>query len=144
MSSHSEAKFLANIQKTFNTSSDGRHYNDVEFSVSDGSKLGANKFLLASQSEYFHAMFYGGLRHEDTVALEWCSKKSLEKILCLLSVGKVDLKDLDLIELVELMDATRLMGLKELYERVEFMEDCLVLPFSFLDYSSDYDYEIRL
>jgi len=109
-----EENFLASIRQTFNTSNDGRHYNDVEFSVSDGSKLGANKFLLASQSEYFHAMFYGSLKHEGTVALDWCSKKSLEKILGFLSVGNVDFTDLDLAELVELMDATRLMGLERL------------------------------
>ena len=77
------------IQSAYDSSDSGR-YNDVEFTLSDGTKLMANKFILATQSEYFDTMFYGSLKHEGTVSLQWCSKTTMEKVLAFLSVGKVD------------------------------------------------------
>ena len=57
-----ERHVLSSIQKAYDPVN-GR-YNDVEFILADGSNLEANKFLLASQSKYFDAMFYGSLKHE--------------------------------------------------------------------------------
>jgi len=115
---NNEKSHHINIQSIFDSSDSGR-YNDVEFSLSDGSKLKANKCILASQSEYFDTMFYGSLKHEGTVPLEWCSKTSMEKILAFLSVGKVDIGDLDIMELLELLEAARLMCLVNLFNFVE-------------------------
>jgi len=107
-----------NIQNTFDTSDSGP-FNDVEFTLSDGSKLRANKFVLASQSEYFYTMFYGSLKHDESVPLKWCSKTSMAKVLSFLSLGKVDIGDLQIMELLELLEASRLMCLDVLYIFVE-------------------------
>jgi len=106
------------IQGAFDSSDSGR-YNDVEFSLLDGSKLMANKFILATQSEYFDTMFYGSLKHEKTVPLKWCSKTTMEKVLSFLSVGKVEIGDLEIMELLELLEAARLMFLENLFNFVE-------------------------
>jgi len=104
-----------NFQITYDT---GR-FNDVEFTLSDGSKLKANKFVLAAQSEYFATMFYGSLKHNDSVPFKWCSKTSMVKVLDFLSVGIVDIGDLQIMELLELLEAARLMCLEVLYKFVE-------------------------
>ena len=94
-------------------------YNEVEFTLADGSKLGANKFLLASQSKYFDAMFYGSLKHEGrSVDLKWCSNTTMRKILDFLSCGQVDIGDLEMKELFELLEAARLMCLS-MYHDIE-------------------------
>jgi len=113
-----EKGMMTKIQSAFDSSDAGR-YNDVEFSLSDGSKLKANKFILAVQSEYFATMFYGSLKHDKTVPLKWCSKTSMEKVLEFLSIGKVDIGDLEIMELLELMEAARLMCLENLFNFVE-------------------------
>jgi len=107
-----------NIQNTFDTSDSGP-FNDVEFTLSDGSKLRANKFVLASQSEYFYTMFYGSLKHGESVPLMWCSKTSMAKVLAFLSVGKVDIGELEIMELLELLEAARLMCLENLFNFIE-------------------------
>ena len=107
-----------NIQNTFDTSDSGP-FNDVEFTLSDGSKLRANKFVLASQSEYFYTMFYGSLKHDKSVLFPWCSKTSMAKVLAFLSVGKVDIGDLEIMELLELLEAARLMCLVNLFNFIE-------------------------
>ena len=108
---------LSSIQKAYDPVN-GR-YNDVEFTLADGSKLGANKFLLASQSKYFDAMFYGSLKHEGrSVDLKWCSNTTMRKILDFLSCGEVDIGDLEMKELFELLEASRLMCLN-LYHDLE-------------------------
>jgi len=113
-----EKGMITKIQRAFDSSDSGR-YNDVEFSLSDGSKLMANKFILATQSKYFDTMFYGSLKHDKTVPLKWCSKTSMEKVLEFLSVGKVDIGNLEIMELLELMEAARLMCLENLFNFVE-------------------------
>ena len=110
--------WFTNFQDAHDTSDTGR-YNDVEFSLSDGSSLKANKFVLASQSEYFDTMFYGSLKHDGTVPLKWCSKTSLKKVIDFLSVGKIDISDLEILELLELLEAASLMRLVNLYQFVE-------------------------
>ena len=115
---NNEKTHYSNIQSAFDSSDAGR-YNDVEFSLSDGSELKANKFILATQSEYFAKMFYGSLKHEKTIPLKWCTKTTMEKILAFLSVGKVDIGDLEIMELLELMEAARLMCLENLFKFVE-------------------------
>jgi len=115
---NNEKSHYINIQSIFDSSDSGR-YNDVEFTLSDGSKLKANKSILASQSKYFDTMFYGSLKHDRTVPLQWCSKTSMEKVLQFLSVGKVDIGDLDIIELLELLEAARLMCLENLINFIE-------------------------
>merc|ERR1719466_357804 len=115
---NNEKTHHTNIQSAFDSSDSGR-FNDVEFSLSDGSELKANKFILATQSEYFATMFYGSLKHEKTVPMKWCTKTTMEKILAFLSVGKVDIGDLDVMELLELMEAARLMFLEKLFNFVE-------------------------
>jgi len=116
---NNEKSHYINIQSIFDSSDSGR-YNDVEFSLSDGSKLKANKCILASQSEYFDTMFYGSLKHDGTVPLQWCSKTSMGKVLAFLSVGKVDIgDDLDIMELLELLEAARLMCLENLFNFIE-------------------------
>jgi len=117
------------IERAFDSSDSGR-YNDVEFSLSDGSKLMANKFILATQSEYFDTMFYGSLKHDKTVPLKWCSKTSMEKVLAFLSVGKVEIGDLEIMELLELMEAARLMCLENLSNFVEVYVKHFVDPTS--------------
>jgi len=113
-----EGNHHTNIINTYDTSDSGR-FNDVEFTLSNGSKLRANKFILASQSEYFETMFYGSLKHGEKVPLKWCSKSSMEKVLAFLSVGKVDIGDLEIMELLELLEAARLMCLEVLHKFVE-------------------------
>merc|ERR1719187_2472759 len=82
------------------------------------------------------------MKHEDTVALEWCSKKSLEKILGFLSIGKVDITDLDLTELVELMEATQLLLVENLFKFVEStVNDLLFPPRKLEDYDDSFDDE---
>ena len=110
-----EENYLTNFKRTYDSSDSGR-YNDVEFSLSDGSKLKANKFVLASQSEYFDTMFYGSLKHNDSVPFKWCSKTSMEKVLDFLSFGVVDIGDMKIMELLELLEAARLMCLEVLYK----------------------------
>jgi len=113
-----EKSHYINIQGAFDSSDSGR-YNDVEFTLSDGSKLRANKFILATQSDYFDTMFYGSLKHGKVVPLKWCSKTTMEKVLAFLSVGKVDIGDLEIMELLELMEAARLMCVENLFNFVE-------------------------
>jgi len=115
---NNEKDCLTNFQNAYDTSDSGR-YNDVEFSLSDGSRLKANKFVLASQSKYFDTMFYGSLKHDGNVPLKWCSKASLMKVFDFLSVGKVDIGDLGIMELLELLEAARLMCLVNLSQFVE-------------------------
>jgi len=115
---NNEKSHHTKIQSTFDCSDSGR-YNDVEFSLSDGSKLKANKYILASQSEYFDTMFYGSIKHGRTVPLQWCSKTSMEKVLSFLSVGIVEIGDLEIMELLELLEASRLMCLENLDNFVE-------------------------
>ena len=99
--------------------SDGR-YHDVKFRMEDGSELGANKFLLASQSTYFDTMFFGSLKHEDEIVpLEWCNGKCFKKMLDFISLGKTDISELKLLELLELLEATRLMCIEKLFEETE-------------------------
>jgi len=97
--------------------------NDVELSLSDGSKVQANKFVLASRSKYFATMFYGSLKHDGTVPLTWCSKTSMEKVLDFISVGDVDIGDLKIMDLLELLEAARLLCLDVLYKFVESFID---------------------
>jgi len=113
-----ERNYYNNFQRTYDSSDSGR-FNDVEFTLSDGSKLKAIKFVLASQSEYFDTMFYGSLKHNDSVPFMWCSKTSMEKVLDFLSVGVVDIGDLRIMELLKLLEAARLMCLDVLYTFVE-------------------------
>jgi len=113
-----ERNYYNNFQRTYDSSDSGR-FNDVEFTLSDGSKLKAIKFVLASQSEYFDTMFYGSLKHNDSVPFMWCSKTSMEKVLDFLSVGVVDIGDLQIMDLLELLEAARLMCLEVLYKFVE-------------------------
>ena len=106
------------LKKAYNTSN-GR-YHDVKFRMEDGSELGATKFLLASQSMYFDKMFYGGLKHEDEIVpLEWCKSKCFKKILDFISFGKTKISELKLLELLELLEATRLMCIDRLFEETE-------------------------
>ena len=121
-----EENFLDSLRIAYSV--EDIRFNDVEFSLAGGARAGANKYLLASQSQYFEAMFYGNgsVKDESIVNLEWCSKTSMKKILDFLSTGKVNIGDLEILELLELVEAARQMGLENLSKKLE----CYVRTFT--------------
>jgi len=121
-----EENFLDSLRIAYSV--EDVRFNDVEFSLAGGAKAGANKYLLASQSQYFEAMFYGNgsVKDESRVNLEWCSKTSMKKILDFLSTGKANIGDLEILELLELVEAARQMGIENLSKKLE----CYVRTFT--------------
>lgn len=121
-----EENFIDSLRIAY--SAEDARFNDVEFSLAGGAKACANKYLLASQSQYFEAMFYGNgsVKDESRVNLEWCSRTSMKKILDFLSTGKANIGDLEILELLELLEASRQMGLENLSKKLE----CYVRTFT--------------
>eukprot|EP00092_Neocalanus_flemingeri_P020682 GFUD01022412.1.p1 GENE.GFUD01022412.1~~GFUD01022412.1.p1 ORF type:complete len:425 (+),score=76.47 GFUD01022412.1:50-1324(+) len=115
-------------------------YTDISFELTDGVMIASNRFMLASRSDYFAAMLYGGLKEStsDKVKLN-CDSKIFRLILDYVWEGKVDYSQLSLKPLLNLMENARLMcfdrlawgieeHLKDVIQSEEIdIQECLVL-----------------
>ena len=87
-------------------------YNDVCIKLHDG-EIKANKFILAARCEYFAASFRwkNDNNHEDMaeVVIKDCSKKIMSLIIEYIFSGILKIKDLKLLEFLEMRDQVRKM-----------------------------------
>jgi len=114
-------------------------FDDITLTLSDGVKLSTNRFMLACRSPFFATMLYGGLQDSssDKIEITACDSGIMGRVLDFMWVGRVTLSDMDIPELLDLLETSRLMCLdsltlgvnnflKELisFKKIEF-EDCL-------------------
>eukprot|EP00092_Neocalanus_flemingeri_P023476 GFUD01025457.1.p1 GENE.GFUD01025457.1~~GFUD01025457.1.p1 ORF type:complete len:432 (-),score=65.91 GFUD01025457.1:167-1462(-) len=95
-------------------------YTDVSFELTDGVTIASNRFMLASRSDYFAGMLYGGLKEStsDKVKLK-CDSKIFRLILDYVWEAKVDYSQLGLKPLLDLMENARLMCFDRLAGGIE-------------------------
>ena len=89
--------------------------NDVRIILSDGEII-ANKDVLAAQCEYFAANFRWKERTKDSsdnIDNTVCSKGVMERIIKYLFTGTIKYKDLELMQLLELLNQVRKMLLRD-------------------------------
>ena len=89
--------------------------NDVRIILSDG-EITANKDVLAAQCEYFAANFRWKERTKDSsdnIDNTDCSKGVMERIIKYLFTGTIKYKDLELMQLLELLNQVRKMLLRD-------------------------------
>jgi len=115
--------------------------NDVRIILSDG-EITANKDVLAAQCEYFAANLRwkektkDGSDHIDNTD---CSKEVMERIIKYLFTGSIKFKDLDILQLLELLNQVRKMLLKDDLQNLilgHFREDILSIE-TLLNHSHD-------
>ncbi|VDM04932.1 unnamed protein product, partial [Schistocephalus solidus] len=84
-------EIAAHISELFNNKS----YSDISLVVKS-TEFPAHRVILASRSEYFRALFYGGLAeaHSSTVHLNGISDTAFYHILCYIYTGKLNLSGL--------------------------------------------------
>jgi len=86
-------------------------FNDVCIKLHDG-EIKANKFILAARCEYFAATFRwknNNNHEEEEVTINDCSKKIMTRIIEYIFSGILQVKDLKLLEFLELKDQVRKM-----------------------------------
>ena len=89
--------------------------NDVRIILSDG-EITANKDVLAAQCEYFAANLRWKEKIKDgsdSIDNTDCSKEVMERIIKYLFTGSIKFKDLDILQLLELLNQVRKMLLKD-------------------------------
>ncbi|VDN31012.1 unnamed protein product [Dibothriocephalus latus] len=84
-------EIAAHISELFNNKS----YSDISLVVKS-TEFPAHRVILASRSEYFRALFYGGLSeaHSSTVHLNGISDTAFYHILCYIYTGRLNLSGL--------------------------------------------------
>ena len=95
-------------------------YNDISFVLMDGVTIETNRFMLASRSEYFATMLFGGLKEgaSSKVSLQ-CTSSTFRHILDYVWEARVDFSPLNLMSLCDLMENARLMCLDQLVGGIE-------------------------
>ena len=89
--------------------------NDVRIILSDG-EITANKDVLAAQCKYFAANLRWKEKIKDgsdSIDNTDCSKEVMERIIKYLFTGSIKFKDLDILQLLELLNQVRKMLLKD-------------------------------
>eukprot|EP00092_Neocalanus_flemingeri_P020268 GFUD01021950.1.p1 GENE.GFUD01021950.1~~GFUD01021950.1.p1 ORF type:complete len:396 (+),score=66.55 GFUD01021950.1:74-1261(+) len=104
------------------------HFTDLSIELLDGVTILTNRSMLASRSDYFAGMLYGGLKEgtSDKVVLKCCDSKIFRLILDYIFTGKVDYSKLSIEPLLNLMENARMMCLERLVGGIEdYLKDLL-------------------
>ena len=102
-------------------------YSDVTLIV-DNHKIAAHRVILASRSNYFRALLFGGLREsrESTIELKSTSLAPFKLLLKYIYCGQLSLKSLKEDLIIEILGISNKYGFKDLEEAIsDYMEDTL-------------------
>ena len=102
------------LLKSLNNGNGSNNHNDVKLVCDDG-EIEASKAILAARSEYFAKMFDNTHQFHETsgIAIVKCRKKVMLKVIEFLYAGKIDRRNMNLYDFMEIMDLLRMMLLKD-------------------------------